>query len=55
MREIYSKDFYYKVKPLAKFPPKTIYNKPFHRNFVGIGKLQSFESKGYIEKFPIEF
>jgi hypothetical protein len=55
MREIDSKDFYQEVGPLAKFPPKPICNKPFHRNFVGFGKLQSFESKGYIGKFHIGF
>jgi hypothetical protein len=55
MREIDSKDFYQEVGSLAKFPPKPICNKPFHRNFVGFGKLQSFESNGYIGKFPIEF
>ena len=55
MREIDSKDFYQEVRPLAKFSPKPICNMPFHRNFVGFGKLQSFESKRYIGKFPIEF
>ena len=55
MREIDSKDFSQEVRPLAKFSPKSICNKPFHRNFIGFGKLQSFESKDYIGKFPIEF
>ena len=55
MREIDSKDFYQEVGPLAKFPPKSICNKLFHRNFIGIGKVQSFESNGYIGKFPIRF
>jgi hypothetical protein len=35
IREIDSKNFYQEVGPLAKFPPKPICNKPFHRNFVG--------------------
>jgi hypothetical protein len=43
MREIDSKEFFQEVGPLAKFSPKPICNKPFHRNFVGFGKLQSFE------------
>jgi hypothetical protein len=50
-----SKDFYQEVGPLAKFPSKPICNKPFHKNFVGFRKLQSFESNGYIGKFPIGF
>ena len=51
MREIDLKDFFQEVGPLAKFPPKPICYKPFHRNFVGFGKLQSC----YIGKFPIGF
>ena len=45
MSEIDSKDFYQEVGPLAKFSPKSIYNKPFHRNFVGFEKLQPFDHK----------
>ena len=55
MREIDSKDSCQEVRPLAKFSPKHICNKLFHRNFVGFGKLQYFELKGYIGKFPIDF
>jgi hypothetical protein len=55
MREIDSKDFFQEVGPLAKFPPKPICHKLFHRNFVGFGKLQSFQSKSYIGKFPTGF
>jgi hypothetical protein len=55
MREIDLKDFFQEVGPLAKFPSKPICNKPFPRIFVGFGKLQSFESKGYIGKFPVGF
>ena len=55
MRKIDSKDFFQEVEPLTKFTPKPICYKPFHRNFVGFEKLQSFESKGYIEKFLIGF
>ena len=55
MREIDSKGIFQKVRALAIFSPKSTYNVPFHRNFIGFGKLQSFESKGQIEKFSIEF
>ena len=55
MREIDSKEIFQEVGPLAKFPPKSICNKPFHRNFVGFGKLQSFESNGQIGNFSIGF
>jgi hypothetical protein len=43
------------VGALAKFPPKSTCKVSFHRNFIGFEKLQSFESKGQIEKFPIGF
>ncbi len=55
MREIDSKEIFQEVGALAKFPPKSTCNVSFHRNFIGFGKLQSFESKGQIEKFPIGF
>jgi hypothetical protein len=55
MREIDSKEFFQEVGALTKFPPKSTCNVPFHRNFIGFGKLQSFESKGQIGKFPIGF
>ena len=55
MREIDSKEIFQKVGALAKFPPKSRCNVPFHRNFIGFEKLQSFESKGQIGKFPIGF
>ena len=55
MRKIDSKDFYQEVGSLAKFSPKPICNKPFHKNFVGFEKLQFFKSKGYIVKFSIGF
>ena len=55
MREIDTKEFFQEVGPLVMFSPKPICNKPFHRNIVGFGKLQSFESKGYIVKFSIGF
>jgi hypothetical protein len=48
MREIDSKEFFQEVGALTKFPPKSTCNVPFHRNFIGFGKLQSFESKGQI-------
>ncbi len=54
-REIDSKEIFQEVGTLAKFPPKSTYNVSFHRNFIGFGKLQSFESKGQIGKFPIGF
>jgi hypothetical protein len=43
------------IKSLAKFPSKPTCNKPFHENCIGFGKLQSFELKGEIGKFSIEF
>jgi hypothetical protein len=55
MREIDSKEIFQEVRALAKFPPKSTCIVPFHRNFIGFRKLQSFKSKGQIEKFPIEF
>jgi hypothetical protein len=55
MREIDSKEIFQEVGALAKFPPKSTCNVSFHRNFIGFGKLQSFESKGQIGKFPIGF
>ena len=55
MRETDSKEIFQEVGALAKFPPKSTYNVLFHRNFIGFRKLQSFESNGQIEKFPIEF
>ncbi len=48
MREIDSKEIFQEVGALAKFPPKSTWNMPFHRNFIGFRKLQSFESKGQI-------
>jgi hypothetical protein len=48
MREIDSKEIFQEVGALAKFPPKSTCNVPFHRNFIGFGELQSFESKGQI-------
>jgi hypothetical protein len=33
MREIDSKEIFQEVGALAKFPPKSIYDCPFHRNF----------------------
>ena len=44
MREIDSKEIFQEVRALAKFPLKFTCNVPFHRNFIGFGKLQSFES-----------
>ena len=38
-----------------KFPPKSTCNVSFHKNFIGFGKLQSFESKGQIRKISIVF
>ena len=55
MREIDSKESFQEVGALAKFPPKSTCNVPFHRNFIGFRKLQSFKSKCQIEKFPIGF
>ena len=46
MREIDSKEIFQEVGVLAKFPPKYTCNVPFHRNFIGFGKLKSFKSKG---------
>jgi hypothetical protein len=46
MREIDSKGIFQEVRALAIFPPKSTCNVPFHRNFIGFKKLQSFESKG---------
>jgi hypothetical protein len=45
MREIDSKEIFQEVRALAKFPSKSTCNVPFHRNFIGFGKLQSFESR----------
>ena len=53
--EIDSKEIFQEVGALAIFPPKSTCNVPFHRNFMGFGKLQSFESNGQIEKFSIGF
>ncbi len=55
MRKIDSKKILQEVRALAKFPSKSICNEPFHRIFIGFGKLQSFESNGHIGKIPIGF
>jgi hypothetical protein len=55
MREIDSKEFFQEVGALTKFPPKSTCNVPFHRNFIGFRKLQSFKLKGQIVKFTIGF
>jgi hypothetical protein len=46
MREIDSKGIFQEVEALAIFPLKSTCNVPFHRNFIGFGKLQFFKSKG---------
>jgi hypothetical protein len=53
MREIDSKEIFQEVGALAKSPLKSTGNVSFHRNFIRFGKLQSFESNGQIENFPI--
>ncbi len=53
MREIDSKKIFQEVGALAKSPPKSTCNVSFHRNFIRFRKLQSFESNGQIENFPI--
>ena len=55
MREIDSKEIFQEVGALAKFPPKSTCNVSFHRNLIGFGKLQSFESTDQIKKIPIVF
>ncbi len=55
MREIDSKEIFQEVGALAKFSSKSTCNVLFHRNFIRFGKLQSFESKEQIGKFPIGF
>ncbi len=52
MREIDSKESYQEVEALAKFPLKSLYDYPFHRNFKGLNMIQSFVSKGIIGNFP---
>ncbi len=55
MGEVDSKEIFQEVRALAKFPPKSTCNVPFHINFIGFGKLQSFESKDQMGKFSIGF
>jgi hypothetical protein len=55
MREIDSKEISQEVRALATFSLQFTCNVPFHRNFIGFGKFQSFKSKGQIGKFPIGF
>ena len=55
MKEIDSKEIFQEVGALAIFSPKSTCNVLFHRNFIGFEKLQSFESKDQIGKFPIGF
>ena len=51
MREIESKEIFQEIGALAKFPPKSTCNVPFHRNFIGFGKFQSFESNDLCRNF----
>jgi hypothetical protein len=54
-REIDTKDSFQEVGPLVRNPPKSLWNKLFHRNCIGIVRVQSFVPKDSIGKFPIGF
>jgi hypothetical protein len=54
MREIDADDAFQEVGPHVENPPKFLWNKPFHRNVVGID-AQFFVPKGHIGIFPIGF
>jgi hypothetical protein len=41
------------VGPLVRNSPKSLWNKLFYRNFIGILRVQSFVPKDFIGKFPI--
>lgn len=45
----------HEVRSHAYFPQKLFYNSPFHMNFKGIGKNQSFVSKDFIGLYPVEY
>jgi hypothetical protein len=53
--EIDTKDSFQEVGPLVRNPQKSLWNKLFYRNFIGIVRVQSFVPKDSIEKFPIGF
>jgi hypothetical protein len=53
--EIDTKDSFQEVGPLVRNPPKSLWNKLFYRNFIGIVRVQSFVPKDSIGKFPIGF
>jgi hypothetical protein len=54
-REIDTKDSFQEVGPLVRNPPKSLWNKLFHRNSIGIVRVRSFVPKDSIGKFPIGF
>jgi hypothetical protein len=54
-REIDTKDSFQEVGPLVRNPPKSLWNKLFYRNFIGIVRVQSFVPKDSIGKFPIGY
>ena len=54
-REIDKNEFFTEVGPRIRNPPKFLWNKPFHRNFIGFERVESFVPKGHIGKFPIGF
>jgi hypothetical protein len=54
-REIDTKDSFQEVGHLVRNPPKSLWNKLFYRNFIGIVRVQSFVPKDSIGKFPIGF
>jgi hypothetical protein len=52
-RGIDTKDSFQEVGPLVRNPPKSLWNKLFHRNFIGIVRVQYFVPKDSIGKIPI--
>lgn len=50
MREIDTDDAFQEVGPHVEYPPKFLWNKPFHRKVIGID-AQFFVPKGHIGIF----
>ncbi len=48
-----SNDFFHKVLPLVKIPPKLVWEEAFHRNFIGFHRVHSFDLKGFVGKILI--
>jgi len=51
-RKIDTNKTFQEARSHIRFPPKSLFVEPFHRNFIG---MSSFVPNDYIEKFPIGF